>query len=938
MVDFFMKQHFQLSKVATALAVVGGVSLFGNSAMAATSTPLAGQNISNVATATYTDNTNTERVVTSNVVKTLVAQVGSFTLVQSNERQTAANSSVSFPHILTNTGNGTDSFTLKIANDTGTFDWASYNVYVDRNQDGIADNDVALTETTAIELAAGESIGLVVVAKTPLAATASQYDSLTLTATAKTAALYDTGKETASNIDKATIITGAVIEIKKEASVSTIGANGYITYTLTFQNKGTAAATSDVIIYDVLPSNVTFDTSTVPDAKLVAYYNGSSTALNPGNTDADGFYFKTRSDKKEAFTFNAGKLAAGSTGKLTFTVKVKNAAENGEKITNTAYADTDGYTSGTNTPLTPDNVPTVPPTTTDTTLVPSNPNNVTVLGTTSHSINDDASVSWIDNNIPTGSAAGIDDQVHAVAVQGQAIVFGNNTTDGDVIYVHNSGTTTDSYNLSVATELGSSLPAGSIIEILKADGKTPVTDNNTGPIAAGGSLKFVVRVTLPTSGTVDAGTKLTMTSASVSNSSNKDTISLVVDSFTKSAVDLIHNKGTTSSPVYVGDGQKSSTGVPDTALVPGTSKQLDVTIKNTGGTPDNYNITVEGVPTGWTAELFGKDASGNCTNTKVTNSGTIANGSTGSYCLVVTVPDGTPATNIPATITVKISSPSTGTSDEIGFNLTIAEQRAISFTPDRQGQLAPGGSIIYSHTLTNIGNVTEADGSKTLNFALPTPSAGETVTVYVDVNGNGILDTNELVTGTGTGTLNSILQNAKFDPSKLAGLQQGESVTVYVKVEAAATATAGQSYTSTVQINPETGATLGSNSILSITDRTVINLGSVRLEKLQVAADCTVTPTDSEYTGNLQNAKPGQCVFYKVTATNQGNADATAVMINDAVPAYTTYKVGSVARDPSTQGAAPTETSGNVSYNVGTLIPGAYATLKFAVTVDKATP
>jgi len=97
-----MKNNFQLGKIAASLAVMGGVSLLGSQAMAAA--PLAGTNISNVATATYTDNTQTERVVTSNVVKTLVAQVGSFTLVQSNERQTAANSSVSFPHILTNTG------------------------------------------------------------------------------------------------------------------------------------------------------------------------------------------------------------------------------------------------------------------------------------------------------------------------------------------------------------------------------------------------------------------------------------------------------------------------------------------------------------------------------------------------------------------------------------------------------------------------------------------------------------------------------------------------------------------------------------------------------------------------------------------------------------------------------------------------------------------
>ena len=579
-----MKNNFQLSKLAASLAVMGGMSLFSGQLMAAA--PLAGTNISNVATASYTDNTNTERVVTSNVVKTLVAQVGSFTLIQNNERQTAANSSVSFPHILTNTGNGTDSFKLSIANNTGTFDWASYNVYLDRNQDGIADDGAAaLAVDTAIELQAGESIGLVVVAKTPLAATAGQNDSLVLTATALTTTLYAAG-HTASNTDKATIITGAVIEIKKEASVSTIGANGYVTYTLTFQNKGTAAATSDVIIYDVLPTKVTF--ADASDPKLVAYYNGSTSALTRDSTDGDKFaYSSSRSDGKEAFTFNAGKLAAGSTGKLTFTVKVKGLAVNGEKITNTAYADTDGKTTN-DVALTPENIPSIPPTTTDNTIVPSNSNNVTVVGTIAHSINDDADNSWIDKNIPVNSATGIDDKVHASAAQGQAIVFGDNITGGDVIYVHNSGTTTDSYNLNIVGSVGA-LPAGTIIEILKADGKTPVIDNNTGPIEAGASLKFVVRVTLPTNGTVDIGTTLIMTSTSVSNGSNKDSISLVVDSFKKSAVDLVHNKSTTTEAEYVGSGSNNSTGVPNTTLVPGISKALDITIQNQGGVSDNYN-------------------------------------------------------------------------------------------------------------------------------------------------------------------------------------------------------------------------------------------------------------------------------------------------------------------------------------------------------------
>ena len=50
-----MKNNFQLSKLAASLAVMGGMSLFSGQLMAAA--PLAGTNISNVATASYTDNT-----------------------------------------------------------------------------------------------------------------------------------------------------------------------------------------------------------------------------------------------------------------------------------------------------------------------------------------------------------------------------------------------------------------------------------------------------------------------------------------------------------------------------------------------------------------------------------------------------------------------------------------------------------------------------------------------------------------------------------------------------------------------------------------------------------------------------------------------------------------------------------------------------------------
>ncbi len=41
------------------------------------------------------------------------------------------------------------------------------------------------------------------------------------------------------------------------------------------------------------------------------------------------------------------------------------------------------------------------------------------------------------------------------------------------------------------------------------------------------------------------------------------------------------------------------------------------------------------------------------------------------------------------------------------MQVKVAEKRGLSFTPDRQGQVAPGGTVEYVHVLTNSGNVTE---------------------------------------------------------------------------------------------------------------------------------------------------------------------------------------------------------------------------------------
>lgn len=946
-----MKNNFQLSKITTALAIVGGISLLGSQAMAA-QIPSAGASISNVATASYTDSTGSERTVTSNLVKTLIAQVGGFTLAADREGQTAANSNISFSHILTNTGNGTDSFSLKLENlvptESSIFEFNEIKVYLDKNQDGIPDTDIPLitygqngsTTSKDIQLEANESTGIIIVAKTPSTAAAGALDKLKLTATSK----FDSNSQ--SNTDTAYIKTGAIVQVEKSASASSANVNGDITYTLKFYNKGTAATVDPVTIYDVLPKNV--------ELKAVTY-NGVTYNNTANGGQIDGKYQYGKQSDAEIFLLNVGVLTAGQTGQLTLTVKVKDTVSgtstkvvDGDKIINTAYADTDGKTND-STPvlLTPGNVPLTPPTiTTDKTVVPSNPNTVTVIGLFNGSINDSATDAWkdIDKNPGTSPPLGADDIAKTAAKQGEAIVFGGSAADaGNKIYVHNSGNTADSYNLSIdKTVFGND----SIVEFLQSDGKTPLISNSTGSIEPGATLEIVVRVTL------SSGRKLTipatpgyleslLTSTSVKNSKNSDTIKLHLTAFTESKVDLVHRPTTGGDK---GSGSNNSSDVSKTTIQPGTPNQIDVTIKNTGSTPDNYVITLPTIPDGWTVEIF-KKVNGACTTEKAPNSGNIAAGTDASFCLTVTAPAGTPATDPanPIKIPVTIQSPSTGVRDTIEYPIVVDQVRSLKLTQDRSGQLAVGGSIIYTHTLTNYGNVTEGlDATTKLEFALSAASAkGEIVTVYVDTNNDGVIDpATELWTGNNLDALLKATQGAGTT-AKEDGLSPKESVTVFVKVEAPKTAAVGDSYTSTVTVVPSDATKFDkTNSVFVITDlTTVIEEGLVTLVKSQaVSSDCKTVP--SVFGASETKAKPGECVYYRIVATNQSKSDAKDVTIYDAVPTYTKYLADSAK---GTENGAAAKTGAvklntektQVSYKLDNNLPTTKtATLEFAVKID----
>src|ERR1700761_4407355 len=208
----------------------------------------AGTVIGNQATATYLDSSGTVRTTTSNLVQTTVSQVKSFTLVANGAKFGAPGATVYFPHTITNTGNGIDTYALNTLVAGGTVTETNLTYYIDANGDGIPDNSTPITTSPALN--AGDQFNFVVAASVPAAATAGTTGTVTVP-------VADTGGNSTTNTDTTTVAT-SVVNVTKALSAIT-GASpssGSITVTLSYSNSGTVNATN-LVLTDPLPSGMT---------------------------------------------------------------------------------------------------------------------------------------------------------------------------------------------------------------------------------------------------------------------------------------------------------------------------------------------------------------------------------------------------------------------------------------------------------------------------------------------------------------------------------------------------------------------------------------------------------------------------------------------------------------------------------------------------------
>lgn len=866
------------SLLRSGIALLATLSVMLLPLAAAAASPTAGTSIGNQASATYSDASNVTRTVTSNTVVTIVQQVATLQLTANGAKNVALGGLVSYPHTLTNTGNGNDTFNLATSN-TGGFTFTSVALYADANGDGVPDNTTAITSTG--QIAPGAAFKFVAVGLVPVSAVAGNTNTLTITA-ASTFLPAATG----FNLDVTTVSGNAIINVTKAIDIA-VGlpgpAAGARTYTLTYVNTGVSPATN-VTLTDVIPSGMTYIGGSARWSGT-----GSTPLTDSAGDNQSGMLYDFNITSANRVTAIIASVPVGASGTLTFQATVNSntpPGANAATLNTAAFTYNDGAS----------------------TIGPANTNSVQFVVAQSAGVlmNGDTS-----NNI----------------VQGGTVTF--------IDLLTNTGSGVDSFDIAIGS---STFPVGTTFTLYQADGVTPLLDSNgngipdTGPINANGTRNVVVKATLPPGST---GGNFTVQVVAVSKLDPTKTASAnnTLNTVTTSTVDMTNNAASGVGALGVGPGPEGAPAVTNTVAA-GATTRFTLYVSNTSGVADTYNLQAStdisfgglNLPAGWTVVF--KDSN----DVVITNTGVINAGANRQVYADVTVPPNTLANTVD--VYFRALSPTSGAADRLHDAILVAAARTIVLAPNHSGQAAVGGTSVYTHVIANNGNVLEGDGVLSQVTLSTTDSVnGFTSTVYWDQNNNGVLDpTDPAITSLAQ------LVGGTNGASTAAGLSPGEQATLFVKVDAAPGAPVGAVDTSTltattVGVVSATPAPLP----VSVTNSTTIIAGDLQLQKLQALdANCDGIADTAFSAANISTgAIPGACVRYQVTATNIGSANVTTVVISDATPAHTTYHATVGAATTVGSVAAPgAGTTGTVQATVGTLTPNQTAVLTFGVRID----
>lgn len=898
--------------------------------------------IGNQASATYSDGIAT-RNTSSNTVQTTVAQVKTFTLLQTGAKTVPPNQQVCYPHSIQNTGNGPDTYALNAPTTGGVFAHTALAYYADSSPlDGQPDNGIAITTTGLLN--AGSTFTFVVCGTTPPGAMPTQVGTIIVSATDTNTPVPTTQSAT----DTTTIGTAAINVTKKLSSVPppgytpvTGGASpnaGPLYVILDYVNSGSVTANT-LLLTDPLPAGMLY----VPGSgRWTASGMTALSDTNAGNPVGISYTAPT--------TLSNGTISAtltsvpnGTSGTVYFQVQIASNVPVGS-LTNTANF---GYQYTYFNPMTMMNsVITVPP-------APSNNVQYAVAQVPAVAANGSATTTGLTDAEPVTVAS---------AAPGQTISFTN--------YIWNNGNAADGFDISILnTPLNGSgcnpasvavnactFPAGTTFQIQQSGGMTALLNSGGTAAPDTGTIPVVANLgTCPapyitsTSSPTRCGYAVVITATlpagapAGNNGGNNYKVVLQAQSFTMSATDTVPNVLTTvaanvvdltnnaAAPTTLANGNGVDDGVVKTinTLAPSasstTTTRFTLFVNNQGATSAIYNLNYQwlSVPAGvglavtpagvvgpsqaaataaantvpgWTV-TFRDSANGtDCSATiggAVNSTGATPVAAAGNkiICAEVIVPaassgspPGTPSYAAPGNYVIQFGTSQQGNPtvfDTKRDQVTLQPLHNVTLTPNGMQNTVPGGVVTYVHTLTNNGNVPE---TITFPAALAqtnsqTPTYTWGSTATLDTNNNGVLDGPDTLISTG-GPVTSVT------------LQPNEIRTIFVTVSAPAAAGSPPNLTqTTVTYNA------GLNTATA-TDTTTLTAG-LKLDKYQQLTSCTVTPSGTlpgSWTNMAiaagVNTRPGSCIAYLIVGTNTTGSNITAINLSDVVPANTALETG----------------------------------------------
>lgn len=815
--------------------LLAAMLVFAASTVFAVITP-AGTQIRNRASATYEDLSGNSYTSISNEVITVVLPVYGVSILPDDSGETPpvtpalsqnalAGQTVYFRYDLTNTGNDNDSFSLfpivDGANTTMAIAATDVTIYHDLNGNGVVDVGEPVVSAGGAPgnigpIATNASVSIILAYSVPAGAAAGDVAYAGVDGTS----VGDAGQNDTRNYHLTTVVNDAVLTANLTGVPAVVFEGNQVTYTLSGTNIGNNTANgvavasvglTGVLLYDVIP----LDPSSGNPLPLFGVPSGSPAGgtvlyLNTGNSTAgspETWNWSTTSGPGDIAVayITSGGVVSGQSYSFAYQATIPVGMPAGVFGNTSAIAFVD------NNVITP-----------DPTLVVSNVANVTV-GTT-------AAVLVGPSGSPgagTPPALNDDSQAVASAYAGTSVDFINT--------VRNDGNASDQVNILL--DATSTIPAGWGVVFLQSDAVTPLVDTgidgfpDVGPLAPGATIDIVVRLVIPGSqvagGPFDAVVRAQSTNTPANFNLTTDQVTAVL----AAGVDIGNYNG--------GAGTNDAT--VNQNADPGTSVDFALDVINTAGGTDTYTLSAS-VPAGWAVTYY-DDANGNGVldageTTPIAASGPIVGFAELNVIARVDVPAGA-APGVNGVSFTATSNNNGAVADTIADTVTVNSFPAVDFAPDLSGNTTAGGTISYTHTLTNIGNVADI-------FDLTYVSSQGWTYVFYDITST---------------------------PITSVALAAGASATVIARLTVPAGAPIGTVETGTLSATGQ--VTLVRDDAVDVT---IIVAGNLDLTKAVAPLGDQVPGTELTYTTDYQNI---------------GAATLQTVVILDAMPAFTQFKVGS---------------------------------------------